>query len=80
MVRPKPLSQSSGSMSVPSVFSQTMSGSFSPSPRTTGRPSKKRLRRNVGWSCRILLTKAVNSTSGWSMASQCTQLSSESWQ
>jgi hypothetical protein len=38
-----------------------------------GRPSKKRLRRNVGCSRATGARAAVNSTSGWSTCSQSTQ-------
>ena len=65
-------------MTDPSGRSHTMSGTGSPSARRTGRPSKNRLRRNVGWSARSFASAAVNSMSGWSARFQSIQLSSES--
>ena len=80
MDRPNPASQSSGFISWPAGVIQTMSGSGSPSPRLTGRPSKNRRRRKVGCCRRSRATDAVNSISGSSASSQWIQLSSESWQ
>jgi len=76
-----PLVQSPSSIGRPSRCSQTMSlRRSSPSgPVRTVLPVKKRLRWNVGWLLRSLATAAVNSMSGLSERSQCTQLISESW-
>ena len=71
--------QSPSSIGRPSTCSHTMSFRRSPSPTRTVLPVKKRLRRNVGCALRSFAIAAVNSTSGWSTRSQCTQLISESW-
>ena len=75
----EPLAQSPSSIGWPSSASHTMSLRRSPSPVRTVLPVKKRLRWNVGWLLRRLATAEVNSMSGLSARSQCTQLISESW-
>ncbi len=71
--------QSPSAIGSPLGWSQMMSLSRSPSPVRTVLPVKNLLRRNVGWLARSLATAAVNSASGQSAWSQCTQLISESW-